>query len=330
MNDMMEKKRFSPGMQLSVLLISFGVCYLLSGIVIFAIAKIYLGQPLDVLIKKPELIEGNAGLSKLLQVVGTVFMFGLPAFIFATVINKQQPLKQLGFNKIISGRQLLYVVAIMICAIWVGEALGLVTKMIPLPNDLRHHYDDLENSYGDFAKSIFDFNSFNGYLASIFIIAVLPAILEEVIFRGCLQKVLFNLSNHVFLSIFLSSIAFSIVHGSYYGFFVRLFLGIILGYLYHYSKNLWLNIIAHFLNNAISVTFIYVLVMRGKNVDQAMKNSDFTSHLPSLAITLGGLALTAVTVELLKLYKKESNKVLAAHPEKDDIEQADNDTINYL
>lgn len=331
MNDMMEKQRFSPGMQLSVLLVSFGVCYLLSGIVIFAIAKVYLNMPLETLIKNPKLIEGNAGLSKLLQVVGTIFMFGLPAFIFAAVINKQKPYKVLGFNKILSGKQLLYVVGIVLCGIWVGEALGLITRLIPLPSDLRHHYEELENSYGEFAKSMLDFNSFNGYLASIFIIALLPAILEEVIFRGCLQKVLFNLSNHVFLSIFLSSVAFSIIHGSYYGFFVRLFLGIVLGYLYHYSRNLWLNIIAHFLNNAISITFIYVMVMRGKSVDQVMEDSDFTSHLPSLAITLGGVALTAVIVELLKLYKKESNRVLAAHPaEEEGFEQADNDTTNYL
>jgi len=330
MNDKMEKKRFSPGMQLSVLLISFGVCYLLTGIVVMVIATVYLGQPLEALAKNPKLIESNAGLSKLLQVVGTFFMFGLPSLVFAKIINKSQPFKALGFNKILSGKQFLYVIAIVLCGIWVGEALGVLTKMIPLPTDLRHHFEEMETSYGDFAKNMLDFKSFNGYLTAIFIIAVLAAVLEELVFRGCLQKVLFNLTNNAFVSILLTSIAFSVIHGSYYGFFVRLFLGMVLGYLYHYSKNLWLNIIAHFLNNAIGVTFIYMLVMRGQTVDKVMENSDVTAHLPQLAITLGGLALTAVTVELLKLFKKESNKLLAAQPAEEAIEPADTDTTNYL
>ena len=102
-----------------------------------------------------------------------------------------------------------------------------------------------------------------------------------------------------------------------------------MGYLYHYSKNIWLNITAHFLNNAVSITFMYILAQKSRTVREAVENSDFTGRLSPLVILLGGRVLTAVIVELIKLFKKESNKVLAAQPV-EEIDGTGNDTNNLL
>jgi hypothetical protein len=77
------------------------------------------------------------------------------------------------------------------------------------------------------------------------------------------------------LSIIIVSILFSAAHFSFYGFLSRIFLGVILGLLYQYSGKLWLNIIAHFFNNALAVTAIYVYKTQGKSMKEAIgENTD--------------------------------------------------------
>ena len=61
------------------------------------------------------------------------------------------------------------------------------------------------------------------------------------------------------------------------------FLGIVLGALFHYSGKLWLSILAHFINNALAITLLYVSMQQGKSLQEAMKQ-DATSFWGFVAI----------------------------------------------
>lgn len=98
-------------------------------------------------------------------------------------------------------------------------------------------------------------NNLGGYLSNILIIAVMAGIGEELLFRGVLQKILINWLRNTHVGILCAAIIFSAIHFQFFGFLPRMVLGMVLGYLYVWSKNLWVPIAAHALNNALTVTF---------------------------------------------------------------------------
>jgi membrane protease YdiL (CAAX protease family) len=92
-----------------------------------------------------------------------------------------------------------------------------------------------------------------GLLVNVFMIAILPAIAEEVLFRGVLARLFKDWTKNVHLAVFLSSFIFAAIHLQFYGFLPRFLLGMGLGYLFFWSGSLWLPMAAHFTNNFLSV-----------------------------------------------------------------------------
>ena len=93
--------------------------------------------------------------------------------------------------------------------------------------------------------------TFGAMLFNLFMIAVLPAIGEEFIFRGVFQKILYNLIKNNHLAVWMTAFIFSAIHLQFYGFIPRLILGLAFGYLFLWSRTIWLPVIAHFVNNAV-------------------------------------------------------------------------------
>jgi ABC-type tungstate transport system substrate-binding protein len=96
--------------------------------------------------------------------------------------------------------------------------------------------------------------------------AFLPALFEEVLFRGALQNLLVKWWKAPLLGILFTALLFSLVHLSIYLFLSRAVLGFVLGLMYYKTKNIWVNIIAHFLNNAIVVTTMYYYAVQHKAI----------------------------------------------------------------
>ena len=128
---------------------------------------------------------------------------------------------------------------------------------------MQQYFQSLEDEYNKEVFAIANMKTVSDYIASIIVIALLPAMFEEMLFRGSLQPIMINISKNAVAGIIITSILFSALHGSYYGFLPRLALGLILGFIYYYSKNLWLSITFHFLNNALGITQMYALSRKG-------------------------------------------------------------------
>ena len=108
-----------------------------------------------------------------------------------------------------------------------------------------------------------------GLLANLLVVALIPAVCEEVFFRAGIQNLLQRWLSAdgrrpwgVHVAIWLTAIAFSLGHGEVFSFVPRLLMGALLGYLYVYSGSLLPNVAAHFINNALVVT-LYWLSARG-------------------------------------------------------------------
>jgi uncharacterized protein len=70
--------------------------------------------------------------------------------------------------------------------------------------------------------------------------------------------------------------------------------------LYKYSGRIWLNIIAHFFNNAIAVTAIYYLKTQGKSMKEAIGENTNNAWW--------GIFLLPVVVGLFIVFKKIAEK----------------------
>jgi hypothetical protein len=69
------------------------------------------------------------------------------------------------------------------------------------------------------------------------------------------------------LAIVFTSLLFSLIHSSAYLFLSRAVLGFVLGWMFYKTRNLWVNVIAHFLNNAIALAQLFSMSNRKEKLD---------------------------------------------------------------
>jgi uncharacterized protein len=102
------------------------------------------------------------------------------------------------------------------------------------------------------------FSSTGDFLMGVLVIALLPGIGEELVFRGMIQPELQRWTRNPHAAIWITAIIFSAFHMQFFGFVPRMLLGALFGYLYVWSGNLLFPMIAHFVNNGFSVWMIYL------------------------------------------------------------------------
>ncbi len=99
--------------------------------------------------------------------------------------------------------------------------------------------------------------STGGFIVNIIMMAVLPAVGEEFLFRGVIQNEITERTKKPYMALVLTSLIFSTVHFEFAGFLPRFLLSMILGYLFLKSGSLVFPILTHFLNNVSVVVASY-------------------------------------------------------------------------
>jgi uncharacterized protein len=148
-----------------------------------------------------------------------------------------------------------YAIVLFTSAIGFSGLLGVWNKLIPMPKA----WLAAEDMATEITKSILNIKSFGRFVLTIFYIAILPGLGEELLFRGCIQRIFILLfkNKNVWLAILITSIAFGVMHGQMVSVLPRIFLGVLLGYLSYYSGSLWPGIVAHIFNNGLQVFLSY-------------------------------------------------------------------------
>ncbi len=200
-------------------------------------------------------------LLKYLQIVSQLGLFIMPPIIFA-YLDGGNVRSYLRLN-IVPGTQVIILGSIMIFA-----ALPLVhwsagiNEMMRFPEwlkGLESWMKQSEESAEEITRAFLNVGTIGGLMINLLMIAVLPALGEELLFRGVLQKLLHQWFRNVHLAVLVSAIIFSALHLQFYGFLPRTMLGIMFGYLFVITKSLWVPILVHFLNNgaAVLAAFLY-------------------------------------------------------------------------
>lgn len=239
----------------------------------------------------------NAGLLRLIQFITTLFVFFIPAVAYAWLCHNKA-FTHLGYKKKTSLAQIFTIVLLTMACLPLVGVLGELTEKLPLSEATLEKFKQAEEEYYRQVEVIGRMNNFPDYLVSLVMMAILPALFEETLFRGGVQNLLSRWFRMPILAIIITSILFSLVHFSYIGFLSRAVLGFVLGWLYHRTGNLWLSIIMHVTNNAIAITALYVLKLRDPN----LKISDAGPEFP---IWTGAASLLAIFF-LLRIFENTS------------------------
>lgn len=241
------------------------------------------------------LVPENANALRWSQFLSTFFIFFLPAVMYAWLCHVK-PFVHLGFRSSINIKQVVLVVLIMMACLPLVGALQELTEMLPWSKSALLRFKLAEEAYNQQVAVMARMDNFGDYIISVIVIALLPAMFEETLFRGGLQNLLSRWIKKPVIAVIITSIIFSAIHGSYLGFLSRFALGFVLGWMYYRTGNIWLNIIAHFINNAMAVTMLYISSKPGEKIDP----SKIDDHFPLLY----GLAGLVVVIGLFILFEK--------------------------
>ena len=213
----------------------------------------------------PNIIEGM----KMLQLFSAIGLFIVPPLAYGLLASKK-PLKTLSLgtlNKPIN--YLLIAVFMVVLTPFLSWVIELNANMV-LPDFLsgvEEWMRDEERKGQRLTKAFLTFDGVGSLIYVMVIVAIVPAIGEELLFRGVLQKIMIAWTKNPHTGIWITAFLFSALHMQFFGFFPRMLLGALFGYLFLWSKSLWLPILGHFINNGSVVLASYFYPEMIENTD---------------------------------------------------------------
>ena len=194
----------------------------------------------------------NLSATKLFQLISSLIVF-IGTTVIATYFIASKPMQFLGLTKSpIALTVLLAIFTMLLITPFVNYTYAL-NAMLNLPDWMGA----LEKEANGFTEAFLKMRNPVDLIYNLIIIALIPAIGEELLFRGLIQQLLKGMFNNIHLAVLFSAIFFSSMHLQFYGFLPRMILGMVLGYLFVWSGSLWLPVAAHFVNNAATILFSY-------------------------------------------------------------------------
>jgi hypothetical protein len=250
----------------------------------------------------------NIGVVKYFQMVQSVFLFLVPALIAAWLfnVNGRHYLKS---DKKPRGITLFLVLCTLIMAIPIMNMLSLFNSEMDLPgwlDPVENKIKALEETAGRLTELFLAGGNGMDLAVNIVMIALLPALGEEFLFRGLLQGLFIEWTRNKHAGIWIAAFLFSFIHFQFYGFLPRFLLGLYFGYLLVWSSSIWVPVTGHFINNGFAVIYYHYSnrPMGETNMDKlgTGSNSHFALYLSML--------LTALLVGYTYLNENRSRELL--------------------
>jgi membrane protease YdiL (CAAX protease family) len=257
-------------------------------------------------INSPDVAISNPGYLKYFQTIQSIGLFILPPFIFSWLYSGS-PSKELNIKKPRS-KYIFLAILIIIVAQPMINFIGAFNYNIEFPTYMEQIESWLrlkENQAMEVTKIFLQTNTWHELVFNVFLVAILPAIGEELLFRGALQKIFTRILKNYHMAIWLTAFLFSLMHMQFFGLLPRWILGVVFGYLVVYGGNLWLAIAAHFTNNLLA--FIIFQYQTGEGLEPLKPGNEYF---------FTGWVILSFTVVLITIYwlKKKHNKAHVDHP----------------
>lgn len=248
---------------------------------------------------------------KWLQFLQTIGVFLLPALLGVWLwSDDHRPFRWLKMDRQRGWDIMVLAIVIMICAIPGINLLAALNNSLVLPDSMRfieEYLRQMEEEAALLTERFLQADDLWIMFVNMGLMAVLPALAEEMSFRGVLQQLLSGkaelssprrISMRTHVAIWLTAVIFSAIHMQFYGFLPRMLMGALFGYVFVWTGSLWVPIVMHFVNNGMAVLLYYILSSKGVAMD--------TNYADTLGAGttwwLGIISLLTVGVLLRVLY----------------------------
>jgi hypothetical protein len=218
----------------------------------------------------------------LLQILSVFVMLVIPALLIS-YIYKKQVFSFLNLNKLPKIELLLLALGIMLSANFFINYLAELNNLIPLSPALTSKFKALHENALSSQNYFLNFNNTIGFVFVFITMAIVPALAEEMYFRGLVEGILIDMRIGAMHAILISSLLFAMMHFQFYYLLPLIFMGGILGYVYYRTRNLWITIAMHFMNNGL----IVLVALRNKT---AVTPLDIEATPPAYISIIGLLA----------------------------------------
>ena len=238
---------------------------------------------------------------KWIQFFQATAMFLLPPLCMAYLWAKA-PMKWLKVDNFQSFKVSSMAILLMLVALPAINLLADINQQMALPTflePLEAWMKTQEETAKQLTEQFLSVTTYSGLIINILLMALLPAVAEELTFRGVLQR-LFQGSNvsdfHTVkvphIAIWVTAILFSAIHMQFYGFLPRMLMGALFGYMLVWTGSLWVPILMHFTNNAMAVILYFVATRAGwdmEKVDAIGTGDTLWLGIVSIVLTIGGI-----------------------------------------
>lgn len=197
----------------------------------------------------------SLNVERVVQFISSVITFIVGGVSVAYLIF-ENPKEELMMSSWGGGKNYLYGIIALLALLPIVGVLNEWNQGISFPDalaPLEQWMREAEDAAAELQERFLSGTSYLDLIINIVIMAITPAICEELLFRGVLQNQLEKWFKNAHIAVWVAAIIFSAIHFQFYGFLPRMVLGAALGYLLVYGKSLWLPIVAHCVNNSLAV-----------------------------------------------------------------------------
>jgi membrane protease YdiL (CAAX protease family) len=282
----------------SIILLTSGVFYKLA---FLSSNKIFgINNSLEIL-SNEDLWLSNRNVLIFIQMFISIGTFILPGILFMYLVS-YKPFQYIKITKAPPLQLAALTIAVMFVGSFAVDLSVRLIELIPFESSnnvwiklLLQAEEQALKGYEAFLA----FEGLGGFLIVFVLMAVLPAIGEELIFRGLIQNIFLKTYQNPHIAVGFSAFWFALVHAQLTNFLALALMGVVLGYLYYWTKNLWIPILAHLFNNGL------IVVATAAN-KQGWINFDIqsTDALPWYVSLIGTFAF----ILLFLWYKKFANQ----------------------
>ncbi|MFN3403452.1 MAG: lysostaphin resistance A-like protein [Cytophagaceae bacterium] len=213
----------------------------------------------------------------------------------------------------------IFLILTTLCLFMVMPALAYLVewnKQINLPESwgqIEQWMIKKEQMAQEMTNILIDAQGRNSLIWILVVVAVIPGIGEELLFRGILQNEIFQATRNAHVAIWIAGFLFSFIHFQFFGFFPRLLLGVLFGYFYYWSGNILIPMILHFLNNASTLIMMNLYKMKQTNFDPESPDS-----IPGHVVISSSIICLVLLYSIWHYFRKNksqlfSNKIKDEH-----------------
>jgi membrane protease YdiL (CAAX protease family) len=263
-------------------------------VIVLVIALITQGNPLP-----------DINILKWMQFLQTIALFLLPSLMLA-YLCAQAPVSWLQLDRKVDRKVFLWAVGIMLVALPAINLLADINQQMVLPTWLSGVEEWMKSKEAEaewLTKQFMSATTIGGLLVNLYLMAVLPAVSEEITFRGVLQQLfqgskvsMIQASKVSHLAIWCTAIIFSAIHMQFYGFIPRMLLGALFGYMFVWTGSLWVPMLMHFVNNGMAVLLYYIANRAAWDMDKV----DAVGTGNTLWLGVVSLVLTIVGIYMFR------------------------------